>query len=80
VVLGTRNIHRFEADQGQLAAMSISSLEDNAEFAVYGPGGEAIRRNETSTDIHLPLTGEYMIVVGPSRGNATYTLSLGITG
>jgi hypothetical protein len=57
-----------------------------AEYRVYGVeivGGKALPGAAEGEDAKawsgiLPATGEYLIVVGPTRGNATYTLKVGI--
>ncbi len=80
VVLGTRNVHRVGANAGQFAIIDIVSVEDNAVFDLIGPNGEWILREETEASLQIPLTGEYSILVGGTRGNASYTLNLEITG
>ncbi len=80
VVSGTRNVHRVGANAGQFATIDIVSVEDNAVFDVIGPNGEWILREETEASLQIPLTGDYSIVVGGIRGNASYTLNLEISG
>jgi hypothetical protein len=62
----------------------ISSLEDNAVFQIYVPGheqtldgaGEGDDATEWSGE--LPVSGDYRIVVGGTRGNASYRLEVTI--
>jgi len=61
----------------------ISSREKNAVFSILGPDTTALPGAEEGVDAtdwsgELPLSGEYAILVGPSRGNATYTLEITI--
>ncbi len=80
VVLGQRNLHTFEATADQAASISITSLEDNAVFDLVTPEGQAIVVGAESTSLRLPSSGDYTILVGGTRGNASYTLTLTITG
>jgi hypothetical protein len=61
----------------------ITSLEKNAVFAILGPDGTALQGAEEGTDATdwsgtLPASGDFSIWVGPTRGNATYTLEVTI--
>jgi len=61
----------------------ITSLEKNAVFYVVGPDGGALAGAEDGADVSdwkgaLPTSGDYSIVVSPTRGNATYTLEITI--
>ncbi len=80
VVLGTRNVHRVGVNAGQFVTIDILSAEDNAVFDLIGPNGEWILREEKEASLQIPLTGEYAIVVGGTRGNASYTLNVEIRG
>lgn len=57
---------------------SISSVEDNAVFTIYGPDGEPVATEATSAELMLQQGGEYWIVVGSVRGNASYNLEFGL--
>lgn len=78
VIRGERDAYRLEASAGQTLEVSISSLEDNAVFDVYGPDGVILEVVATDTVTVLPADGDYLIVVGGTRGNATYTLTISI--
>jgi hypothetical protein len=57
----------------------ITSLEDNAVFDLYAPGGRRSLAEETTDWTgELPRSGDYVISVGGTRGNATYTLEVTI--
>ncbi|MEO0768939.1 MAG: PPC domain-containing protein [Cyanobacteria bacterium J06649_4] len=75
---GDRNLHRFSARSGQKISLSIGAEEDNAVFQVLDPSGIGLTREVTQDAFTLPETGEYTIVVGGTRGNAQYDLSIGI--
>jgi hypothetical protein len=62
--------------------VTITSEEKNAAFDIIDPSGEKIAQEITDQQVIdvLPLAGDYQIVVGPTRGNATYKLTVSITG
>lgn len=79
VVSGTRDRYRLWAQAGQTMRVNITSLEDNATFQVLGPDGALLKEGEaTEWESQLSQTGDYAIVVGPTRGNATYRLEIEI--
>lgn len=81
VVRGTRDRYILGARAGQTLIVHISSVEDNAVFDIYGPGGKRIldgAQETTDWTGELPRTGDYVIEVGGTRGNATYTLEVTI--
>ncbi|MEL6776681.1 MAG: hypothetical protein AAFO06_05445 [Cyanobacteria bacterium J06597_16] len=78
VIRGDRDIYTLIAQGGQQMALSITSLEDNAVFDVVGPTGFVLSDEQTEGNIFLPHTGEYTIIVGGTRGNASYDLSVAI--
>lgn len=78
VVRGSRDIYLLDARGGQKMDVSISSLENNAVFEVIAPNGEVLKSEETRSSLTLPATGRYEIVVGGTRGNATYKLNMRI--
>lgn len=77
VVRGTRDRYLLRASRGQTLTVHITSLENNAVFDIGAPGGRHTMTQE-STDWtgYLPRNGDYIIVVGGTRGNATYTLEV----
>jgi hypothetical protein len=78
VVRGSRNIYLLRANRGQRMALKITSLENNAVFDVIAPNGEILTTEATQSSLKLPATGNYEIMVGGTRGNATYKLNVKI--
>ena len=83
VVRGTQDRYILGARAGQTMIVHISSREKNAVFAILGPDGTALQGAEEGTDATdwsgtLPMSGDFSIWVGPTRGNATYTLEVTI--
>lgn len=88
VVRGTEDTYYVSASPGQYMQVNVSSPEGNAVFQIYGevegtwsplvgasPGDDTSAWADT-----LPGggTGNFMIVVGPTRGNADYSLYVSI--
>ena len=84
VVRGDQDKYMVGARAGQQMRVSISSVEDNAVFQIYRPGSKRTLDGAGETDDarswsgQLPDSGNYVIVVGGTRGNAEYKLSVGI--
>ncbi|HJR09610.1 MAG TPA: hypothetical protein VJ842_20285 [Pyrinomonadaceae bacterium] len=83
VVRGTVDRYLLGARSGQQMIVHISSVERNVVFKIYTPQGgrlEGMDEGEDSTDWSgtLPQDGDYIIEVGGTRGNATYTLEVSI--
>lgn len=78
VVRGSRNIYLLRANRGQRMDLKITSLENNAVFDVIAPNGEILTTEATQSSLKLPATGNYEIIVGGTRGNATYKLNVKI--
>ncbi|MGL5133499.1 MAG: hypothetical protein ACRC78_13290 [Planktothrix sp.] len=78
VVRGTRNIYLLKANQGQTMDLKITALENNAVFDVIGPNGQVLKTEATQSSLKLPTTGNYEIIVGGTRGNASYQLTVKI--
>ena len=84
VIRGDRDRYYLGAKKGQTMAVKITSEEDNAVFQVYLPGEEKALPEagdgDDATDWSgvLPADAEYIIVVGGTRGNATYKLKVSI--
>jgi small-conductance mechanosensitive channel len=58
--------------------VSITSVEKNAVFDIIAPNQKMIKQEATNWSAKLPTNGEYRIVVGGTRGNATYKLRVEI--
>jgi hypothetical protein len=84
VVRGDRDRYYVGANKGQTMSVKITSLEDNAVFQVFLPGeqealsGAGEEDDATNWSGELPDDAEYVIVVGGTRGNATYKLTVSI--
>ena len=75
---GDRNVYTLTAQGGQQMDLSITSLEDNAVFDVVAPSGLILGTEMKQEQVSLPHTGEYEVIVGGTRGNATYDLAIAI--
>lgn len=78
VVRGDRDTYILRASQGQHMWITITSIENNAVFDVLSPGEEQFEQECRQMDGRLPESGAYKIVVGGTRGNASYTLKVTI--
>jgi hypothetical protein len=84
VIRGDRDTYILGAGEGQTMTVKITSLEENAVFQIYRPGGkqtlDGAGEEEDATEWtgELPASGDYTIVVGGTRGNATYKLEIKI--
>ncbi len=78
VVRADRDEYLVGAAAGQTMTLSISALEDNAVFGVVAPDGSVLVDEETTIALELPQSGDYSIVVGGTRGNASYGLEVEI--
>ena len=84
VIRGERARHTVNAKAGQTLDVGITSDENNAVFQIYLPGekgtlsGAGEMDDATKWSGKVPAGGEYVIVVGPTRGNATYKLTYSV--
>jgi hypothetical protein len=84
VIRGERARHTVNAKAGQTLDVNVTSDENNAVFQVYLPGEKGTLPGAGEMDDakkfsgKVPTDGEYVIVVGPTRGNATYKLSYSV--
>lgn len=78
VIRGERDLYLLTAQGGQQMYLLLSSLENNARFDVVDPTDRILARETGEDNILLPHTGEYHIIVGGTRGNATYDLEIEI--
>jgi hypothetical protein len=83
VVRGTQDQYILGARAGQTMTVHITSREKNAVFTILDPQATALPGTEEGADAtdwqgELPGSGDYSIWVGPTRGNATYTLEVTI--
>ncbi|MEC4982988.1 MAG: hypothetical protein SAJ37_04830 [Oscillatoria sp. PMC 1068.18] len=78
VIRGERDVYLVKANSGQTMKLTISSLEDNAVFDLIAPGGKNLELGATNASVVLPVAGDYTVIVGGTRGNATYDLEVEI--
>lgn len=78
VVRGTRDTFLLAARRSQRMNVSITSLEKNAVFDIKDPNGKILKQEVTNWSGVLPATGDYQIVVGGTRGNASYRLRVSV--
>ena len=83
VVRGDRDTYILGAGAGQMMTVGIKSLEDNAVFQIENPDGEYLDGAGETDDAttfysQLPDKGDYKIIVGGTRGNASYKLTVSI--
>jgi hypothetical protein len=84
VVRSDRDRYYVAAKKGQTMSVKITSRESNAVFQIYLAGeqeslpGAGEGYDATKWSGPLPADNEYVIVVGGTRGNATYTLTITI--
>lgn len=76
VIRGERNLYLLGAQGGQLMTLDLYALEDNAVFDLISPSGSLLAQESTYEVITLPEAGDYQIIVGGTRGNATYFLDV----
>jgi hypothetical protein len=85
VVRGDRDRYYLAAKKGQTMTVKITSTEKNAVFQIYFHGeqeslpGAGEEDDATEWSGELPVDNDYVIVVGGTRGNATYTLKISIS-
>ena len=81
VLRGERDRYIVGAEARQTMMVTITSLEDNAVFEIGKPDGGELPGAAGGNDATkwrgvLPTSGDYVISVGGTRGNATYSLSI----
>ncbi len=81
---GERAVYLVGARAGQQMRVRVVSPENNAVFQLHSPPKGAALRGAGETDDAtawsgtLPRSGDYRVVVGGTRGNASYTLHVAI--
>jgi type II secretory pathway pseudopilin PulG len=83
VIRGDRDTYILGAKAGQRMTVRVTALEDNAAFQIENPDGEYMEGagetdDATSVSVTLPDSGDYRIIVGGTRGNASYRLTVSI--
>lgn len=84
VIRGENDRYYICAKAGQKMTVKVTSTEKNAVFQIYFHGeeeslpGAGDGDDATNWSGELPIDNEYVIVVGGTRGNASYTLTISI--
>ncbi len=78
VVRGDRDLYVLKAQAGQTMILSITAVEDNAAFDLVSPDGKMLVQEGTDEETVLPETGDYQVIVGGTRGNASYDLTIAV--
>jgi hypothetical protein len=83
VIRGDRDTYIVGAKAGQRMTVRVTALEKNAAFQIEGPNGEYLEGagemdDATNVSGRLPENGDYRIIVGGTRGNASYKLTISI--
>lgn len=81
VLSGQRDRYELQVVPGEMLDVWLMSLEGNAVLSILGPDGAPLPGTEEGRDVTrwtviLPAGGTHSIVVGSTRGNASYTLSV----
>lgn len=84
MIRGDVDTYIVGAKAEQMMTVRVTSIEKNASFTVKGPDGEYLQDAGEEDDATLvtntlPYNGDYRIEVAPTRGNATYKLTVKIT-
>ena len=83
VVRGDVDTYIVGAKAGQRMTVRVTALEKNAAFEIEGPDGAYLEGagemdDATNVTATLPANGDYRIIVGGTRGNASYKLTISI--
>jgi hypothetical protein len=83
VINGERDRYSLSAMAGENLEVIITSTEANAVFTIIGPDNNPLPGTEEGKDtnnwsVPIQMEGTYSIIVGSTRGNATYTLKVNI--
>ena len=78
VVRGDRTIYTVNAQANQIMHLILTSSENNAVFDVVSPDNVILGTEQTKQSYLLPSAGDYQIIVGGTRGNATYELTVAV--
>jgi len=83
VVRGDRDTYTLGAKAGQMMRVKIASNEKNAVFQIQDADGNFLAGAGETDDAmnwsgELPIAGDYKIIVGGTRGNASYRMTVSI--
>ena len=77
------NTYIIKVSKGQKMTVKITAIEKNGSFSIEKPMGGYLQNagemdDQTVWGGTIPESGEYKIQVAPTRGNATYQLTVSI--
>lgn len=83
VIRGDNDVYTLGAKSEQKMTVKIISTEKNAVFQIQDPNGFFLDGAGEGDDAmnwsgELPENGDYKIIVGGTRGNATYKLTVSV--
>jgi hypothetical protein len=78
LVRGETYLFRVGVAEGQTLTARVSSVEDNAVFAISSPSGALLAEEQTESVVSGTDAGSYEIVVGSIRGNAPFALEIDV--
>ncbi len=78
LVRGENYLFRVRVAEGQTLTAGVSSVEDNAVFAISSPSGALLAEEQTELVVSITDAGSYEIVVGSIRGNAPFALEIDV--
>jgi hypothetical protein len=78
VIRGERKTYILNAAKNQTMTIDIGAIENNAVFDLIGPDGKTLKQEASSVTQVLPANGNYQIIIGGTRGNASYDLTVSI--
>lgn len=76
IARGETVTYLVSAKAGQTMEVTVTSPEDNAVFQIISPRRRSLIEETTQWSNELPATGDYRIVVGSTRGGASYRLTV----
>ncbi len=77
VLRGTQDIFLLSGRQGQTLRLRMMSLQNNSVFTVLTPSSSTLaQREQGEWQTTLPQTGEYKILISPTRGDSVYRLQV----
>ena len=83
VLRGDRDTYTLVAKAGQTMSVKITSIEKNAVFQIQDPDGNYLPGADDGDGAmnwsgELTRAGNYKIIVGGTRGNASYRMTVSI--
>lgn len=76
IARGETVTYLLNAKSGQTMEVTVTSPEDNAVFRIVSPRRRTLIDETSQWSDELPATGDYRIIVGSTRGGASYRLTV----